>query len=192
MEQHRFHLRRFEEGAAEGDGIPPQAGSHAGGGGNSAASYSYEQAEEIASARAERASNSALKSYFTQQGMSEEEVQQALADFRAKREASRPDIATIQRERDDALQQLAEWKHKAALQAAGVHRRYEDFVAYEVGKRVDDTTDFAAALAQYKRDNPQYFGGGYRVGVTRQGMTAPTLATGNHVANEQIRKAARK
>ena len=79
-------LQLFEDGGGEGgnaggagagSGTQGNSGSNAGG-----ASYSFEQAEEIANARADRASRAALANYFKQQGMTEEQVTQALRSHR--------------------------------------------------------------------------------------------------------------
>ena len=61
--------------------------------GNAGATYSYEQAEEIANARAGKAERAALANYFRRQGMTEEEITTAISDFKAKRQASKPDVA---------------------------------------------------------------------------------------------------
>ena len=80
MKKH-FNLQLFDNGgeggsgggqggnAGNGNGSQGNAGNNGGTGG-----YSFQQAEEIAQARAERAEKAALSSYFKQQGMSEEEI----------------------------------------------------------------------------------------------------------------------
>ncbi len=71
----RMLLQLFEDGSGAGSG---NQGGNSGDGngannaGGNQGSFSYAQAEEIATARAERAERSALKSYFQQQGMTEE------------------------------------------------------------------------------------------------------------------------
>lgn len=78
----RMCLQLFEDGGGAGSG--GQGGNagdgngsqgNAGGSGNQG-TYSYAQAEEIANARAERAEKAALRSYFQQQGMTEQQVNQ--------------------------------------------------------------------------------------------------------------------
>ena len=74
----RMNLQLFEDGAGAGTdgGQGNNTGSGNGGQGNAGgqATFSFEQAEEIANARAHRAEQSALRSYFQQQGMTEEQV----------------------------------------------------------------------------------------------------------------------
>ncbi len=89
-----------------GAGSNGQGGNNAGNGngnqGNAGetgnqATFSYAQAEEIAQARAERAERSALKSYFQQQGMSEDQVTQAIADYKAQQKKNQPKISKCSR-----------------------------------------------------------------------------------------------
>lgn len=96
----RMNLKLFEEGAgASPDGQGGNAGT-GNGGQASAGGYSFEQAEEIANARAQRAEQAALKSYFQQQGMTEDEVKAALADYRANKEKQKPNVSAIEQERE--------------------------------------------------------------------------------------------
>ena len=55
------------------------------------------QAEEIANARAHRAEQAALKSYFQQQGMTEDEVKAALADYKTNKEKQKPNLSAIEK-----------------------------------------------------------------------------------------------
>ena len=88
----RFNLQLFADGGEEGTGTTGTERHETG--------YSFEQAEEIATARAERATKAALSSYFRQQGMTEEEAQEAFKDYKNKKEAQKPDIAAVTKERD--------------------------------------------------------------------------------------------
>ena len=81
----RMYLQLFEDGGGAGSGGQGENAGDSNGGQNNAGgtgsqgTFSYAQAEEIANARVERAERAALKSYFQQQGMSEEQVTQATA-----------------------------------------------------------------------------------------------------------------
>ena len=141
----RMMLQLFEDGAGAGsDGQGGNAvngnGSQGNAGGN--ATYSYAQAEEIAQARAERAEKSALKSYFQQQGMSEEQVTQAIADYKEQKKKSQPDTARLQQERDDALNKVQQMENEKLLTAKGVKQNDLDYVMFKVSKLVDDKTTF--------------------------------------------------
>ena len=78
MRKKVFDLQLFTDGGEGGAGAAGAGAGTAGNGNGSqnnagGASYSYEQAEEIANARADRAEKAALASYFKQQGMTEED-----------------------------------------------------------------------------------------------------------------------
>ena len=111
----RFNLQLFDDGGQSGAGGSQGGAAGTGDGGQAAnagnngrgGSYSFQQAEEIANARAQRAEKAALASYFKQQGMSEEEVSKAIATYKAQQAASRPNVDSITKERDDALAELA-------------------------------------------------------------------------------------
>lgn len=81
-------------------------------------SYTQAQLEEIASARADRASNAALKDFFKKQGLEESEINNALQTYKANKEAEAPDIAKITNQltsaQTEALQ--AKLENKAILQ----------------------------------------------------------------------------
>lgn len=114
------------------------------------------------------------------QGMTQEEATQALAQFRQQREANKPNVSAIEKERDDARKELEAYRQKDILKESGVDAKYADFVHFEVSKKVDDKTDFKAALKTFLKDNPQYAGGGYRVNVqAKTGASQAGSAGGN-------------
>lgn len=57
--------------------------------------YTQEQLDNMVSAREQRAANSALKSFFEQQGMTGEEITQAIESYKTNREKNKPDIGAI-------------------------------------------------------------------------------------------------
>ena len=206
MKNKKMNLRLFEDGGGAGSG---SQGSSAGAGdgsqnGNAGSTsgaqqtgkYTYEQLEEIASSRAEKAGRSALADFFRKQGMTEAEITSAIRDFKEKKRASEPDIGKLERERDEAQNELKTYKQKELLKENGVESRYVDFVLFEVNKKVTDKVDFETALKAYIKENPQYSGGGYRVSQQRKSGTQSTAGnTGNETndyVNSMIRKAARR
>ena len=111
----RMNLKLFEDGGGAGSGGQGgNAGTGNGGqgsagsasGAHSAGTYTYEQLEEIAGARVERSERTALANFFRSQGMTEEKVTQAITQFKADRAANQPDTAKLQKERDDALNEV--------------------------------------------------------------------------------------
>lgn len=65
---------------------------------------------------------------------------------------------------------------KAQLQMSdsNVKKEFSKFVTSEVMAQVNDDTDFATALKNYKKDNPQYFGDV----VVKKVQSSPSLNTG--------------
>ena len=65
---------------------------------------------------------------------------------------------------------------KAQLQMSdsNVKKEFMKFVTSEVNSKVNDETDFATALKDYKKENPQYFGDT----VIKKVQSSPSLNTG--------------
>lgn len=196
MRKRLFDLQLFTDGGESGAGAAGAGtagngnGSQNNAGGSSGATYSYEQAEEIANARADRAEKAALASYFKQQGMSEEEVTAALADFREKKAAQQPNVGKVEQERDAALAKVAEMENANYLRDKGVKADDLDYVLFKVSKQVDDKTDFKKAADAFLKENPRFTGQGYRVVSTgKPDGGSGTGRTVNDSINASIRSA---
>lgn len=166
-----------DAGGADGG----QRGNAGGTGGH--ATYSYEQAEEIANARAQRAEQSALRSYFQQQGMTQEEAAQALADYRARKKASQPDVAKLQADLDAANAKNAQYENEKILAGKGVKSEDLDYVAFKVNKLVTDKKDFKTAAEEFLKENPRFTGQVYKMST---GSTEGSAAAGTEAKNEQM------
>lgn len=203
MKKH-FNLQIFDDGGQSGAGAQGAQGGAAGTGtggqastGSNSGGYSFQQAEEIANARAERAEKAALSSYFKQQGMSEEEITQAIKDFKANKEKQKPNVDAITQERDKAVAELAAMKQTQALRAKGVRTEDLDYVQFKIGKLMDadDKLDFDKAMAKFLKENPRYSqsGGGYRVKTGTDSNQGNGSAHGDNASiNDAIRRAARR
>ncbi len=184
----------FADGGDGGQG-GAGGGQPAGGGGKSQTggpvpSYTYEQAEEIAQARAQKAEADAdaLKGYFQKQGMSEAEVTQAIADFREKQKSRQPNVSAIEAERDEALRKIQQYENERTL--AGMHVKQEDldYVAFKVSQLVTDKKDFKTAAKEWLKENPRYAGKGtYRVSTGVEGQQGGGAQTANEQINNAIR-----
>lgn len=169
MKKKFFDLQLFTDGGESGAGADGGTGTRAAGSGNGSqskaggATYSYEQAEQIAEARADRATKAALADYFKKQGMSEDEVTAALADFKAKRAAQQPNVTAVEKERDAALKKVAEMENNNYLRDKGVKPDDLDYVLFKAGQKVDDKTDFKKAADAFLKENPRFMGQGMKV-----------------------------
>ncbi len=168
-----------------------RAGNGNGGQSNAGgATYSYEQAEQIAQARADRAEKAALADFFKRQGMSEEEVTAALADFRQKKAAQQPNASAVEKERDAALAQVEEMKNTNYLRDKGVKPDDLDYVLFKVSKQVNDKTDFKKAADAFLKENPRFTGQGMKVVSTgKPDGGSGTGQTVNDSINASIRSA---
>ena len=196
----RMYLQLFEDGT--GAGSNGQGGNNAGNGngnhGNAGetgnqATFSYAQAEEIAQARAERAERSALKSYFQQQGMSEDQVTQAIADYKAQQKKNQPNVTQMQQDLADARNEVQQMKNEKFLASKGVKTDDLDYVLYKVSKMTDEKTSFEKAADKYLKENPRFTSGsGYRVSTSTGNTSNGSAENVNATINDAIRSAARR
>lgn len=196
----RMYLQLFGDGT--GAGSNGQGGNNAGNGngnhGNAGetgnqATFSYAQAEEIAQARAERAERSALKSYFQQQGMSEDQVTQAIADYKAQQKKNQPNVTQMQQDLADARNEVQQMKNEKFLASKGVKTDDLDYVLYKVSKMTDEKTSFEKAADKYLKENPRFTSGsGYRVSTSTGNASNGSVENVNATINDAIRSAARR
>lgn len=184
----KINLQLFADGGEGGTGA--QGAAAGAGTGAQNGTYTYQQAEEIATARADRAEKAALKSFFQQQGMSESEVQQAMADYKANKEKNKPNISEIEKERDEANKELVNLKNEKVLSGMKVKSEDLDYVMFKVNGLVTDKKDFKAAAEEWLKENPRYKeGGGYRVttSTNSSGSGESTASNPNEAINNIIR-----
>lgn len=195
----RMCLQLFEDGGGAGSG--GQGGNagdgngslgNAGGSGNQG-TYSYAQAEEIANARAERAEKAALRSYFQQQGMTEQQVNQAIADYKDQQKKNQPNVTQLQQDLENSRNEVQRMKNEKFLSSKGVKADDLDYVAYKVSKMVDDKTTFEKAAEKYLKENLRYVGGNtYRVSTSSGSSSEGSGGSANASINDRIRAAARR
>lgn len=192
MRKKRMNLQLFEDGGGAGsEGQGGKAGNGGGGHvGNTGATYSYEQAEEIASARANKAERTALANYFRSQGMTEEEVTAAINDFKTKKQANQPNVSQLEKERDTYKNQIEQMQNEKILTTKGVRPEDLDYVMFKVEKMVDDKTDFKKAAEKFLKENPRFTGPTYRVSTGTQTKGNDSGGNNNDFINAAIRKAA--
>jgi len=190
-----MNLQLFADGGEGGSGGQGgNAGAGNGSQGNAGnATYSYAQAEEIANARADRASRTALADFFRKQGMNEEQVTQAINDFKAKQKENQPNVSAIEKERDDARAELEAMKNTNLLRDKGVKADDLDYVLFKVQQKVTDKVDFKKAAEDYLKENPRFTGQGtYRVSTSTQSGGSGAAQNTNETINNAIRMAARR
>lgn len=196
----RMNLQLFEDGAGAGSAGDQGGSTGTGNGGQGSAggasgahttgTYTYEQLEEIANARVERSERTALANFFRSQGMTEEEVTQAITDFKTQRAANQPNAEKLQQERDAALAQVEQMNNEKVLTGKGVRAEDLDYVMFKVSKMVDDKTDFKKAAEKFLKENPRFTGQTYRISTGSRPGGSEGNETGNNSINDAIRRAA--
>lgn len=206
MKKRKMILQMFEDGAGSGAAGGQAGGTGAGDGGQNGnagsasgahgtGTYTYEQAEEIASARANKAERAALVNYFRSQGMTEDEVTQAIRDFKEQKAKRQPNTEQMQHDLDEALKENARMKNEKILAEKGVKSEDLDYVMFKVEKMVDDKTDFKKAAEKYLKENPRFAVGGRGTGTYRVSTGSQSSGNGgegnpNDSINAAIRRAA--
>lgn len=188
----RMNLQLFEDGGGAGSG---GQGGNAGSGGSGqgstgGATYSYEQAEEIANARASKAERAALANYFRSQGMTEAEITTAISDFKTKQQKQQPNVSQITQERDEALKKVSQYENEKILTGKGVKTEDLDYVAFKVAQLVTDKKDFKTAAEEFLKENPRFTGRTYQVSTgVSSGNSGGTTESKNEHINNMIRNA---
>ena len=81
---------------------PPAASQNNGATQQQTAAIDYEKLIEIVNGKQTAAEKTVLKSYFEQQGLSKEEAETAMAEFKKAKEAKQPNVAEMQKSLSDA------------------------------------------------------------------------------------------
>lgn len=179
-----FNLRFFDEGGSEGGGNGDKGGT----GGNQ--SFTYEQLDEIANSRAERAKKSALTNYFKAQGMTEEQAAEAFKQYKDSN-SKKNDVSAITAERDKAVQELADLRNKDTLRSLKVSDEYMDFVTFKVSSMVTDKKSFEDCAKEFLKDNKKYTAqGSYRISGGSEASGSGSGTGSNQSINDAIRAAA--
>lgn len=82
----------------------------------------YDKIQQMLETATAKKENAVLKSYFQQQGMTEDEAKQAMETFKANKQQNQPDISAIQTQlqQAQALASQAEIEKQATIEAIGL------------------------------------------------------------------------
>jgi hypothetical protein len=120
-----YKLQFFaEDGAgsgAGGEGTPP-AGTGQGSAASGAPAFDYDKLANIISGKQSVAEDTVLKSFFKQQGLSQDEMNQAIQTFKTEKAKNNPDVTAIQSQltQAQALAEKAEVERLATIEAVGL------------------------------------------------------------------------
>lgn len=112
------------------------------GSGNTATTYTQEQLDGIVNTRVTRAEKAALKSFFEQQGMSEEEINNAISAYKAQKKANEPDVAGMKSQ----LTQYQQEKQQLLLEKAATTQAIKSGISIDTVPYVLKMADFSKAV----------------------------------------------
>ena len=101
-------------------------------------------------------------------------LKQENADYKAKIDETSKSLENLQ----TLTNENKELKAEIQMNGSNVKKEFMKFVTNEVNSKVNDDVDFATALNDYKKENPQYFGDT----VVKKVQSSPTLNNGGNIA----------
>lgn len=110
-------------GGAGGEGTPPVGtGAGQGNASSGAPAFDYDKLAGIIAGKQTVAEDTVLKSFFKQQGLSQDEMNQAIQTFKAEKAKNNPDVTAIQSQltQAQALAEKAEVERLATIEAVGL------------------------------------------------------------------------
>lgn len=121
-----MNLQLFAEGGEGGNGDQntgnQQNQQQTGQQQNQTGGIDYDKIQAMLDTATAKKENAVLKSYFQQQGMTEEEAKQAIEAYKANKQSQQPDVSTIQAQlqQAQALASQAEIEKLATIEAIGL------------------------------------------------------------------------
>ncbi len=99
-----MNLQHFAEPGEPQAGAEPPADNS--GTKNQQSSIDYDKIQRMLEGALSAKENTALKAYFKQQGLSQDEVEQAISDFKAEQKKKKPDVDAMQTELSKAKEMV--------------------------------------------------------------------------------------
>ena len=116
------------------------------------------------------------------------ELQDQVSEYQTKLDEDQKSLENLQ----SLTNENKDLKAEIQLGGSNVKKEFSKFVRSEVMGKVNDDIDFATALEDYKKENPQYFG----ETVVKKVQSSPTLNSGgsqptttNDIMNNILRSA---
>ena len=117
-----INLQFFAEGDGSGSGAEGAAGAAGPQAGSGQTAFDYEKLASIINGKQTVTEDTVLKSYFKQQGLSQDEANQAIQAFKAEKAKNQPDVTAIQSQltQAQAAADKAEVERLATVEAVGL------------------------------------------------------------------------
>lgn len=152
----------------------------------------YDKVASILEGKQKITEDAVLRGYLKQQGLSKDDADKAIADFKEKQKANDPNNRVKELERE-----LNQYRQNELLAKKQVNAGDYDYVAFKAEKLVrEKNLTFEKAVDAFLKENPHFLSGqkpGYRIvdtGTPAGG--AGTARDSNDAINAAIRRAAGK
>ena len=124
----------------------------------------YDKIASIVEGKQKVAEDTVLKNYFKQQGLSGEEMAQAISSFKSQKASAQPDVNALQEELREAQTQALQTRIESNLQLAAIKQGVDSNVLPYVLKLADSTNltleskgeDYEAVIAKVLEDVPAF------------------------------------
>lgn len=124
----------------------------------------YEKIASIVEGKQKVAEDTVLKNYFKNQGLTGEEMAQAISSFKSQKASAQPDVANLQEELRVAQAQALQTRIESNLQLAAIKQGVGSNVLPYVLKLADSTNltldskneDYEAVIAKVLEDVPAF------------------------------------
>ena len=124
----------------------------------------YDKIASIVEGKQKVAEDTVLKNYFKNQGLTGEEMAQAISSFKSQKASAQPDVASLQEELRVAQAQALQTRIESNLQLAAIKQGVGSNVLPYVLKLVDSTNltldskneDYEAVIAKVLEDVPAF------------------------------------
>lgn len=154
----------FDESANAGESTAQDPQPNSNNPAQSTPAIDYEKIASIVEGKQKVAEDTVLKNYFKNQGLTGEEMAQAISSFKSQKASAQPDVANLQEELRVAQAQALQTKIESNLQLAAIKQGVGSNVLPYVLKLADSTNlsldskneDYEAVIAKVLEDVPAF------------------------------------
>ena len=164
MKMFKHKLFFFDESANAGASTAQDPQPNSNNPAQSTPAIDYEKIASIVEGKQKVAEDTVLKNYFKNQGLTGEEMAQAISSFKSQKASAQPDVTALQEELRVAQAQALQTKIESNLQLAAIKQGVGSNVFPYVLKLADSTNltldskneDYEAAIAKVLEDVPAF------------------------------------
>ena len=154
----------FDESANAGESTTQETQPNSNNPAQSTPAIDYEKIASIVEGKQKVAEDTVLKNYFKNQGLTGEEMAQAISSFKSQKASAQPDVTALQEELRVAQAQALQTRIESNLQLAAMKQGVGSNVLPYVLKLADSTNltldskneDYEAVIAKVLEDVPAF------------------------------------